>query len=104
MNFLSFAKNMRESISKNVSKNLNSKYSQNFLDHGKQSTTDALKTAPKREIQKTAESTDDLIYNKIANKQYSSPQNRSETVTNEVGNIEFDREIPEERYISPEKR
>ena len=39
--FSSFAKN----IGKNISKNLSSKYSQKLLDHAKQSTTDALKTA-----------------------------------------------------------
>ena len=32
------------------------------------STTDAIKTAPKRAIQKTAEATSDLIGNKIADK------------------------------------
>ena len=34
----------------------------------KKSTTDAIKTAPKRAIQKTAEATGDLIGNKIADK------------------------------------
>ena len=54
------------------------------------------------ECQKTAEATDDLIgSNKIANKITSVSkilqQNNSETVTNEN-----DKEIPKERYISPE--
>ena len=53
---------------KNIGKNLSSKYSQEILDHAKQSATDAFKTASKREIQKTAEATGDLIRNKIANK------------------------------------
>ena len=44
--FLSFAKN----IDRNISKNLNSKYSHKLLDHAKQSVTDALKTSPKRVI------------------------------------------------------
>ena len=39
--FLSFARNMGKSISKNLS----SKYSQKLLDHAKQCATDALKTA-----------------------------------------------------------
>ena len=39
-----------------------------LLDHTKQSTTDAFKTASKRTIQKAAEATDNLIGNKIANK------------------------------------
>ena len=48
--FLSFAKN----FGKNISRNLISKYSQKLLDHSKKSTTDALKTASKRAIQKSA--------------------------------------------------
>ena len=55
-------------MGKNISKSLNSKYSQQILDHAKQSATDALKTSSKRVIRKTAEATDDLIGNKIANK------------------------------------
>ena len=54
-------------------------------------------------IQKTAEATVDLIGNKIAEKitkvSKTSQQNNSETVTNE-----HDKEIPKERYISPEER
>ena len=44
--FLSFAKNM--------DKNLSNKYSQKLLDSTIKSTTDAVKTASKRGIQKTA--------------------------------------------------
>ena len=48
------------------------------------------------EYQETAEATGDLIGNKIANKitkaSISSPQNNSETITNE-----HDKEIPKER-------
>ena len=56
--FLFFAKNMGESLS--------NKYGQKLLNSAKKSTTDAIKTAWKRAIQKTAESTVDLIGNKIA--------------------------------------
>ena len=50
-----------------ISKNLSSKYTQKRLDHAKKNpATDALKAASKRVIQKTAEATDDLIGNKIA--------------------------------------
>ena len=53
-----------------------------------------------------------MIDNKIANKItkdffrifQNSPQNNSETVTNEDENTELDRKIPRKRYISPEKR
>ena len=41
--FLSFAKNMSESIGKNISKNLSGKYSQKLFDHAKKSATDVLK-------------------------------------------------------------
>ena len=57
---LSFAKNIRKSLSNN--------YSQKLLNSTKKSTTDAIITASKRAIQKTAETTDDLIGNKIENK------------------------------------
>ena len=56
--FLSFAKNMGTQLS--------SKYGQKLLDSAKKSATDAIKTASKRAIKKTAEATSDLIGNKIA--------------------------------------
>ena len=65
--FLYFAKNMGRHANK-VAKNLNNKYCQKLLDSAKTSTTDAIKTASKRSIQKTAEATGDLIVNKIADK------------------------------------
>ena len=58
--FLSFAKNM--------GKNLSNKYGQKLLDSAKKSTTDAIKTASKRAIQKAGEITADLIGNNIADK------------------------------------
>ena len=77
--FLSFAKNMGKNIGKNISKSLSGKYSQKLLDHAKQSTTDTLKKVTK-----------------VSN---YSQQNNLETVTNENN-----KEIPNEKYISPEKR
>ena len=56
--FLSFAENM--------GKSLNNKYGQKRLDSTKKSTTNAIKTASKRAIEKVAEVTSDLIGNKIA--------------------------------------
>ena len=58
--FLSFAKN--------IGKSLSNKYGQKLIDSAKKSTTDAIKTASKRAIQKTAESTSDFVGNKIADK------------------------------------
>ena len=60
MGFYLFAKSMGESLS--------NKYGQKLLDNVKKSTTDAIKTASKRAIQKTAEATGDLIGNKIDDK------------------------------------
>ena len=56
--FLSFAKNL--------GKNLSNKYGRKLLDSTKKLTTDKIKTASKRAIQKIAEATGDLIGNKIA--------------------------------------
>ena len=52
---------MSKNIGKIISKNLSSKCSQNLIDCTKESATDALKIAPKRAVQKTAEATGDLI-------------------------------------------
>ena len=82
---------------------MSGKYSQERLDHAKESAADALKTTPKRVIQKTEEAAGDLIGNKTADKiiqvSRNSQQNNSETVTNENDN-----EISKERYLSPEKK
>ena len=51
--FLSFGKNM--------GKHLSNKYSQKVLVTAKKSATDAIKTASKREIQKTAEASGNKI-------------------------------------------
>ena len=53
---------------KNMGKSLSCKYSKKFLDSAKKSTTEAIKTASKRAIRKTAEATGDLSGNKIADK------------------------------------
>ena len=56
------------SFAKNMGKSLSSKYGQKLLNSAKKSTTDAVKTASKRAIQKTEEATGDLIGNKTADK------------------------------------
>ena len=88
--FLSFAKN--------IGKNLSNKCGQKLLDSAKKSTTDAIKTTSKRVIQKTAETTGDLIGNKIADKITSIsnkdlPNNDDMEITTHT-----------KRYISPEER
>ena len=56
------------SFAKNMGKSLNNKYGQKLLDSAKKFTTDAIETASKRAIQRTAEATGNLIGNKIADK------------------------------------
>ena len=56
------------SFSKNMGKRLSNKYGQKRLDSAKIYTTNSIKTASKRAIQKTAEATGDVISSKIADK------------------------------------
>ena len=74
-------------------KNVSARCSHKLLDRVKQSATDALKTASKIAIQKTAEATGVLSGNKIANKitkvSRSSPQNSLETLEPQTENIGF---------------
>ena len=83
--FLSFAKNMGKSLS--------NKYGQKLLDSAKKSTTDAIKTASKRAIQKTAEATGDLIANKIAHKMTSISMKKSTKELPNNNEMEGDAEI-----------
>ena len=97
--FLSFAKNM--------GKGLSNKYGQKLLDSTKKSTTDAIKTASTRAIQKTAEATGNLIGSKIADKVASvSKKESTKGLHNNDETKEEDVEIttPKKRYISPEER
>ena len=47
---------------------MSKKYSQKLFNSAKKSTTDAIKTASKRAIQKTSEATGDLTGNEIVDK------------------------------------
>ena len=98
--FLSFAKNM--------GKILSNKYGQKLLDRAKKSTTDAIKTAPKKAIQKTAEATGDLTGNKIADKITSvSKKKKTDKELHNNGDDETEDvkiATPKKRYISPEER
>ena len=90
--FLSFGKNMGKSLS--------NKYSQKLLDSAKKSTTDAIKTASKRAIQKAAEATGDLIVNAIADK----ITRVSKKPSNNNNNEDVEITTHKKRYISPEER
>ena len=104
--FLSFAKNMGKSLS--------NKYGQNRLDSAKKFTADAIKTASKRVIQKTAEATGDLIGNKTADKRTSVSSNSNNNNSNNNNNNNNDNNNNDDedveltthkkRYISPEER
>ena len=75
---------------------MSNKYGQKLADTARKSATDAIKTASKRAIQKTAESTGDLVGNKIADKK--RPRDK------ELSSTEVNNEMPKERYISPKER
>ena len=92
--FLSFAKNMGKSLS--------NKYGERLLDSAKKSTTDAIKTAQKKAIQKPAEATGDLIGNKIADKITGVSKKPSNNNNNNNEDVEITAQ--KKRYISPEER
>ena len=58
--FLSFASNIGTHAIK-VAKNMSNKYGQKLADTARKSATDAINTASKRAIQKTAEATGDVV-------------------------------------------
>ena len=86
-----------------MGKSLSNKYGQKLLDSAKKSTTDAIKTASKKVIQKTAETTEDLIGNKIADK-ITSVSKKSNNNNNNNNNEDAELTAHKKRYISPEER
>ena len=89
--FLSFAKNMGQSLS--------NKYGQKLLGSAKKSATDAIKTASKRAIQKTAEATGDLIRNKIADKIISVSKKPSDNNNNDNVELTTYKNIRKDIYL-----
>ena len=85
-----------------MGKNLRTRQSQKLLDIAKKSTTDAIKTASKRAILKTAESTGNLIGNKIADK-ITSVSKKTQNNESEADSTSL-KDVPKKRYISPEER
>ena len=94
--FLSFAKNMGKSLS--------NRYGQKHLDSTKKSTIDAIKTASKRAIPKTAEETGYLIGNKIANKITSVSKKTNNNNNDNKSNEDVELTTHKKRYISREER
>ena len=69
------------------------------------SATDAIRTASRRTIQKTAEATRDLIGIKTADKITSaSTELHSKKSSKELHSNEANNEITKEKYISPQER
>ena len=75
--FMSFARSM------------SNKYGKKLVDTAKKSATDAIKTASKRAIQKTAEATGDLIGNKIADNITSVSKKKSNSDNNNNDDVEL---------------
>ena len=88
------------SFAKNMGKNLSNKYGQKLLYSAKKSTADAIKTASKRTIQKTAEATGDLIAGKIT----SVSKKSTKELPNDETEVDAERATPMKKYISPEER
>ena len=86
--FISFARSM------------SNRYWKKLLDTAKKSATDAIKTASKRTIQKTAEATGDLIGNKTADK-ITSISKKPSNISN---NDDVELITHKKRHISPEER
>ena len=76
------------SFAKNMGKTLSNKYGQKLLDSTKISATDAMKTASKRAIQKTAEETGYLIGNKIADKMTSISKKSAKELPNDETEVD----------------
>ena len=86
------------SFAKNMSKNLSNKYNQKLIASAKKSGADAIKATSKRAIQKNAETTGDIIGNKIADKiTKSSRELHSKELNPKTDENEI--ETTKERYI-----
>ena len=107
--FLSFARNFGNKYGKKLM-NTAIKTGTNFnREYGKKLTDTAIKTgkdfatiAGKKIVHKSAEATEDLIGNKIADKITAKPSKKPHN--EEIQSDEINNEIPKERYISPKER
>ena len=87
-----------------MGKSFSNKYGQKLLDSTKKSTGEAIKTASKGAIQKTAQATGYLIANKTADKITSVSKNKS---AKELPNDETEEDVEiatPKKYISLEER
>ena len=88
---------MKEYKFMSFARSMSNKYGKKLDDTAKKSATDAIKTASKRSIQKTAETTSDLVGNKIADKISVSKKKYN-------NNDDVELTTHKKRYISPEER
>ena len=108
--FLSFAKNIGKSLSNKYAATSATNVAQKLIDSAKKCKTDAIKTASKRAIQKTAEATGVLTGNKIADKITSvSKKSGTELHSKKLHNNDEIKEHVEiatskKKYISPKER
>ena len=108
--FLSFAKNIGKSLSNKYAATSATNVAQKLIDSAKKCKTDAIKTASKRAIQKTAEATGVLTGNKIADKITSvSKKSGTELHSKKLQNNDEIKEHVEiatskKKYISPKER
>ena len=95
------------SFAENMGKSLSNKYGKKLIDSAKIVTTDAIKTASRRAIQKSAEATCDLIGNKIADK-VTNISKKSNDNNDDDDDDDYDGGLQltthKKRYISPEER
>ena len=84
---------------KSLGKNLSSTYGQKLLDGTKKSTTDTIKIASKRSIQKKSEAISDLTGNKISDKITSVSKKYSTKLCSQNNEANHESETPKERYI-----
>ena len=84
-----------------MGKSLSNKYGQKLLDSAKKSTTDAIKTASKKVIQKTTEATGGLIGNKIADKITSISKKKPDKELHNNDETDLELATSKKRYISP---
>ena len=92
------------SFAKNMGTDLSTKYGQKLFDSAQKSTTDAIKTASKRAIQKTAEATEDLIGKKIADKITSVSKKSAELQSTKNDDANNETEIPKKKDMYLQKK
>ena len=98
---MSFARNFGNKYGKKLMNtaiktgaNFNSKYGKKLTDAAIKTGKDFATIAGKKIVHKSAETTGDLIGNKIADKITAKPHNEDEVING----------VPKERYISPKER